>query len=81
MNKEMKNDFAAASDLDATESISATPPGCEGCLAATSGFYCDLGAKTVVVWKEQRQVGARPLGRCPRPEQREDYLVEHLKRI
>lgn len=81
MTKETLNHCSAPADLVGGNGLSITLASCEGCLAATSDFFCDLGAKTVIVWKEQGQKGARPLQSCPRPEGREDYLIEHLKRI
>jgi|GEM_PF-3274158 len=67
--------------LEATLTKCESGLGCEGCLAATGTFLCDLGMQIQAVWKDHVQIGATPLFDCPRPEQLDDYLVEHLKKM
>lgn len=74
-----KKGLASPTEPNGTNSLPTLD--CEGCPAATSDFYCDLGAKTVIEWKEHGQKGVRPLQSCPRPKLHEDYLLEHLKRM
>lgn len=54
---------------------------CEGCVAFTGGFNCDLGVKTEDIWRNGIRIGSRAQAVCPRPEVMEDYLVEHLLKM
>jgi hypothetical protein len=54
---------------------------CEGCVALTGGFLCDLGVKTEAIWHNGIRIGSRAQAACPRPKVMEDYLVEHLLKI
>ena len=54
---------------------------CKGCLAHTGNYLCDLGMETEPIRRNGVQIGTRPLGKCMKPLNINDYLTEHLMRI